>query len=42
VHPAEEVLREIVEAGTTDNGVFGVKVQFRRPFSNFRNAVEVL
>lgn len=41
-HPAEKVLREIVEAGTTDNGVFGVKIHFQRPFSDFHNAVEVL
>lgn len=41
-HPAEQVLRGIVEAGTTDNGVFGVKIHFQRPFSDFHNAVEVL
>ena len=41
-HPAEQVLRGIIEAGTTDNGVFGVKIHFQRPFSDFHNAVEVL
>lgn len=41
-HPAEQVLREIIEAGTTDNGVFGVKIHFQRPFSDFHNAIEVL
>jgi trehalose 2-sulfotransferase len=41
-HPAEGVLRDIIEAGTTDNGVFGVKIHFQRPFSDFQNAVEVL
>ncbi len=41
-HPAERVLRNIIEAGTTDNGVFGVKIHFQRPFSDFHNAVEVL
>jgi trehalose 2-sulfotransferase len=41
-HPAERVLREIVTAGTTDNGVFGVKIHFQRPFSDFHNAVEIL
>lgn len=41
-HPAEQVFREITEAGTTGNGVFGVKIHFQRPFSDFHNAVEVL
>lgn len=41
-NPAERVLREILDAGTSDNGVFGVKIHFQRPFSDFHNAVEVL
>jgi LPS sulfotransferase NodH len=41
-HTAEETLRDILAAGTTDNGVFGVKIHFQRPFSDFHNAVEVL
>lgn len=41
-HPADQVVREIIEAGTTDNGVFGVKIHFQRPFSDFHNAVELL
>jgi trehalose 2-sulfotransferase len=41
-HPADQTLREIIEAGTTDNGVFGVKIHFQRPFSDFHNAVEML
>lgn len=41
-HPADQTLRQIIDAGTTDNGVFGVKIHFQRPFSDFHNAVELL
>jgi LPS sulfotransferase NodH len=41
-YPANQMLRDIIEAGTTDNGVFGVKIHFQRPFSDFHNAIEVL
>jgi trehalose 2-sulfotransferase len=41
-HPVAEVLSGILRDGTTPNGVFGTKIHFQRPFSDFHNAVELL
>jgi LPS sulfotransferase NodH len=41
-NPVAEVLANILSDGTTPNGVFGTKIHFQRPYSDFHNAVELL
>jgi LPS sulfotransferase NodH len=37
-----EFVRDVMQRGTTPNGVFGAKIHYHHSFSDFQNAVEVL
>jgi trehalose 2-sulfotransferase len=41
-HPASETVADVLSRGTTENGVFGTKIHFQSPFSDYHNAVELL
>lgn len=41
-HPAAEVVGNVLTRGTTANGVFGAKIHFQSPYSDYHYAVELL